>query len=325
MGRAIITNIEEERFIILFSLGSIRSSLEIHNSVFTSIDRIKTSSKRYLNITACFSISGVFDSIMELNKHYLEANKILKEKFFKGKDMVFQKHIEDTEQKEIFNMDIRDEKTIIVALKSADWQKILQCINEIFDKILLFGKNQRSIQMICVELINIVNRVAGESGFETKEIYRGEDIPYDEMKKYETIKEVKEWIISIYEKLAKLLEISSITPEYTEPTKKAISFIHRNYGKNISLNEAAQEIGVNSSYLSRAFKKDCSKGFNEYLNYIRVEHAKWLIESGDYRLKHIAEKVGFNSYTYFFTVFKEFLGMTPQEYEEMVNEQSKRA
>lgn len=324
MGRAIITNIEEEKFIILFSLGNMRSSLEIHNSVLTSIDRIKTSSKRYLNITACFSIGGVFDSIMELNKHYLEADKILKEKFFKGKDMVFQKHIEISEQKEIFNLDIRDEKTIIVALKSADWQKILLCINDIFERILLFGKNQRSIQMICVELINIVNRVAGESGLETKEIYRGEDIPYDEMKKYETIKEVKEWIISIYEKLAKLLEISSITPEYAEPTKKAIGFIHRNYGKNISLNEAAEEIGVNSSYLSRVFKKDCNKGFNEYLNFIRVEHAKWFIKSGDYRLKHIAKKVGFNSYTYFFTVFKEFLGMTPQEYEEMVTVQSKK-
>lgn len=318
MGRALITNIEEEKFIIIFSLGNKCSSLEIHNYILASIDRIKTSIKRYLNITACFSISGIIENIMDLSKHYSEADKVLKEKFFKGKDMIFQKHVENNTRKEILNLDINDEKTIIAALKSADRNKLYDCTGNIFNKVLLLGMSQRSIQMICVELINVVNRIARESLIDTKAIYLDEDIPYEEMKKYETIHEVKEWIESIYEKLLRLLEISALRPDYTVPTKKAVEFIHRNYGKNISLNEAAEYTGVTSSYLSRVFKKDCSKGFNEYLNHVRVEHAKWLIESNDYKLKDIAKMVGFNNYTYFFTVFKDFVGMTPQEYEDII-------
>jgi two-component system, response regulator YesN len=318
MSRAIITNIEDEKFIIIFSLGNIRSSLTIHNYITASIDRIKTSIKRYLNITACFSISGIIENIMNLSKHYSEADKVLKEKFFKGKDMIFQKHMENNTKKEILNLDIKDEKVIIAALKSADRNKLYDCIGNIFNEVLLHCTSQRSIQMMCVELINIVNRIARESLIDAKTIYVDEDIPYEEMKKYETINEVKEWIESIYEKLLRLLEISAVRPDYTDPTKKAVEFIYRNYGKNISLNEAAEHIGVSSSYLSRVFKKDCSKGFNEYLNHVRVEHAKWLIESNDYKLKDIAKMVGFNNYTYFFTVFKDFVGMTPQEYEDII-------
>jgi len=53
------------------------------------------------------------------------------------------------------------------------------------------------------------------------------------------------------------------------------------------------------------------------LNLVRVEHAKRLIENGDAKLKEIVKEVGFNSYTYFFKVFKDISGMTPLEYEEL--------
>lgn len=319
MGKAIIVNIEDGKFVIIFSLGKMRSSLEIHNYIAASIDRIRASIKRYLNITACFSISGIIDSIMNIGRYYADMDKILKEKFFKGKDMIFQKQIDSDIKKEILNLDIKDEKAIIAALKSADYNKLYSCIENIFNELSFKSTSQRSIQMICIELINIVNRIAREALIDTKAIYQDEDIPYEEMKKYGTIKEVKEWIKSVYKKLLKLLEISAIKSDYADPTKKAVEYIHRNYSRNISLNEAAESIGVSSSYLSRVFKKDCCKGFNEYLNNIRVEHAKWLIESRDYKLKDIAKLVGFNNYTYFFTVFKDFASMTPQEYEDIIS------
>lgn len=318
MGNALITNMEEEKFAILFSPGNLRSSLEIHNNIITSINRIKESIKRYLNITACFSISSTIDNIMYINKYYMEAEKNLKNKFFKGKDSVFQENIVTNKKKEILNLDMNDEKTIIAALKFANREKLYECIKNVFNSIMLHDVSQISIQIICVELINIVNRIASESAINIKDIYSDGEIPYEEMKKYETINEVRDWIISIYDRLLKIIEISAISSDYAEPTKKAICFIHKNYSTNISLNEAAEDVGVNSSYLSRVFKKDCGIGFNEYLNHIRVEHAKWFIESRDFKLKDITKKVGFNNYTYFFTVFKDFIGMTPQEYEDII-------
>ena len=69
-------------------------------------------------------------------------------------------------------------------------------------------------------------------------------------------------------------------------------------------------------YISRLFKEECGVGFAEYLNQIRVERAKLLIENGEMKLKDIVSRVGFNNYNYFFRVFKEIAGMTPLEYEQ---------
>ena len=78
---------------------------------------------------------------------------------------------------------------------------------------------------------------------------------------------------------------------------------------------AASEIGVSYSYLSRKFKEECGQGFSDYLNQLRIENAKQLIEAGDSNIKEIVNQVGFNNYNYFFKVFKDSEGMTPSEYE----------
>ena len=171
--------------------------------------------------------------------------------------------------------------------------------------------------MICAELINIVNRVARETGIDVKRIYNDKDIPYSSIKKFETLTEMREWILKLYNKLSNLIGETKFNPDYSEYTKKAICYIQQNYKKNISLNEVAEYIGVNSSYLSRIFKEDCGVGFVEYLNNVRIDHAKQIIETNRMKLKDVVKEVGFNSYTYFFKVFKDVLNVTPVEYERM--------
>ncbi|MCX7711721.1 MAG: response regulator [Clostridia bacterium] len=315
-GKAIISHLEGGKFVIIFSFGNMRSDLFIYNLIVTAVDRIKISIKRYLNITACFSLSKIFNDISEISACYKEAELALQDRFFSGKDKIIKEPSQVHIQNEYFNLDINDEKNIITALKAIDLRKLNECVDMIFTKIIDRKASYKSIQMICAELINIINRVARESGIDVKMVYSDNEIPYEAMKKFETIAEVKQWILDVYEKLIRYIELSKINPDYTEPTKKAIAFIQKNYAKNISLNETAEFIGVNSSYLSRVFKEDCGKGFVEYLNMVRVEHAKRLIEKGRIKLKDVVREVGFNSYTYFFKVFKDSLNMTPLEYEE---------
>ncbi len=317
MGRAVISNIEGGKFVIIFSFGNIRSDLYIHNHIVTAVDRIKLSIKRYLNITACFSVSRVFNDITDISKHYRDADISLQDRFFEGKDKIIREPSQAGIETRFINLDINDEKNIIAALKSINREKLVKYIDNVFINIIERKAGYKSIQMVCAELINIINRVARESGVDVKLVYSDEDIPYNEIKKYETIEEVKDWILKLYEKLMGLMEAVRINPEHSEITKEALKFIRRNYTSNISLNDAADYIGVNSSYLSRVFKEECKIGFVEYLNQIRVEHAKHLIEKGGIKLKDIVKEAGFNNYTYFFKVFKDNINMTPREFEEI--------
>lgn len=53
----------------------------------------------------------------------------------------------------------------------------------------------------------------------------------------------------------------------------------------------------------------------EYLNEVRLERAKELLDNSELKLKEIIDEVGFGSYPYFFSLFKKKYGMTPKEYQ----------
>ncbi|EGD46191.1 two component transcriptional regulator, AraC family [Ruminiclostridium papyrosolvens DSM 2782] len=313
--KGVISHISDGKFVIIFSFGNMRSDLYIYNLIVTTINRIKSSIKRYLNITACFSYSKVFSDITFIHKYYKEAELLLKDRFFMGKDRIIKEASRNSTSNEYLNLEISEEKTIIEALKTQDNDNIEKCLTKVFARLTNNSASYNSIQMICAELINIVNRVARETGIDIKNVYNDKDIPYSSMKKIETLIEMREWILKSYTKLTELIGDIKFDPNYSEYTKKAISYIHKNYKNNVSLNEAAEHIGVNSSYLSRIFKEDCGMGFVEYLNKIRVGYAKQVIESGRMKLKDVVKEAGFNNYTYFFKVFKDVLNMTPVEYE----------
>jgi two-component system response regulator YesN len=314
--KAVVSHLEASKFIIIFSFGDMRSDLYIYNLIVTTINRIKVSIKRYLNITACFSYSRIFNNIIDTNKYYKEAEIMLQDRFFKGKDKIINES-SGSFTNEYLNLDVNEEKSIIAALKTQDYSKIVECLNMVFSRLVDRKLSYNSVQMICAELINIVNRVARETGIDIKRVYNDKDVPYASMKKLETLIEVKEWILRSYEKLATLIAETKFKTNYSEYTKKTIAYMQKNYRNNMSLNEVAGYIGLNSSYLSRVFKEDCGIGFVEYLNSIRVGYAKQIIETGSLKLKDIVKEVGFNNYTYFFKVFKDILNMTPLEYEKM--------
>lgn len=313
MGNAVMSFVSEKKFVIIFCFGSIRSELYIYNHVSTTVNRIQASLQRYFNMTACFSLGRLFNQIGSISKFYRSADELLNEKIIAGRNRIFRETAEHGSPG-FFNLDLQDEKQIMAAIKTGNTGQIQEYIEEIFHKIIVLKVNYKSIQMICSELIGIANRIARESSIAIKDIYNNKDIPYEEMKKCETIAEVKHWLIGVYGRLAALLLTDESDTHYTELTRKAIEFIRHNYAKDISLNQAAEHIGSNSSYLSRIFKDDCGMGFVEYVNHVRVQQAKYLMESTDIKLKEIVRLAGFNNYTYFFKVFKMIVGVTPLEY-----------
>ena len=267
-----------------------------------------------MNLTACFAISKICDEIIHTNKIYEEALNALMDKFYNGKDKIFTVDAITNINNVFISLTIEDEKNIALILNSSDKRKVIDYIDGIFERIIEHKASYKSVQMICAELIIIVNKIIKEYGLDSSFIYRDNEIPYSRIQKYDNIDDVRKWILDIYAKLASLLEECGIVDRYGIHTQNAIKFINNNFNKDISLDDTAKHIGVSSSYLSRTFKDDCGKGFNEYLNMVRVGKAKLYLNNEEIKLKSIIYKVGFNNYNYFFKVFKNITGMTPVEY-----------
>lgn len=100
-------------------------------------------------------------------------------------------------------------------------------------------------------------------------------------------------------------------PEYV---KTAISYITENYMHEIKINEMADHVGVNRSYLATSFKKATGCSPKEYLLNLRMENAQLLLNKTEMPVNAIANAVGYSDQLAFSRIFKKYCGASPTEY-----------
>ena len=83
---------------------------------------------------------------------------------------------------------------------------------------------------------------------------------------------------------------------------------------DVSLDQAAEAMGMSSFYFSRFFRTSYNQTFLEYLTAYRIDRAVELLQQTDIPVREIAVRVGYTDANYFTKVFKRHLGVTPTEY-----------
>lgn len=96
--------------------------------------------------------------------------------------------------------------------------------------------------------------------------------------------------------------------------KRLLNYIHNNYSKNLKLEGLARLFNYNSSYLGKIFKENTGSSFNNYLDSIRIEHAKELLKTERLKVYEIAEMIGYGNVDYFYSKFKKHVGMSPKAF-----------
>lgn len=91
--------------------------------------------------------------------------------------------------------------------------------------------------------------------------------------------------------------------------------IQNRLSEPISLKSIADEVGLSPNYFSRIFSEQTGEPFNEYVTRQRMEKAIDLLKNSGLKVYEIAEGVGIPSYRYFSSLFKNWTGKTPKEYQ----------
>jgi AraC-like DNA-binding protein/quercetin dioxygenase-like cupin family protein len=97
--------------------------------------------------------------------------------------------------------------------------------------------------------------------------------------------------------------------------KSALTYIHKNFDKNIQVNLLATELGFCTEHLIRSFRLLVGKTPKEYIIHYRIRYAKLLMQhDSDMTISEIADKCGLSDASYFSRCFKKMTGVTPQTY-----------
>ncbi len=107
--------------------------------------------------------------------------------------------------------------------------------------------------------------------------------------------------------------------EINEPDpqlKTLCSYMENHYADNITLDELLSMTNYSKSYLLRSFTKQIGVSPYRYLQAIRLDRAKKLLEQGVAPID-AAGMAGFSDQSHFTNFFKEFIGLTPKQYQKI--------
>ncbi len=90
-------------------------------------------------------------------------------------------------------------------------------------------------------------------------------------------------------------------------------YLHRNYWKNISVEDLTEIAQLSRFHLMRTFRRDVGLSPHAYLTQIRVEAAKKLLSEGA-SIVDVASDIGFTDQSHFTRHFKRITGVTPGQY-----------
>lgn len=95
---------------------------------------------------------------------------------------------------------------------------------------------------------------------------------------------------------------------------KSIDYIYDNLHSKISVDDIANYVGLNRSYLSRLFKKEINCSISNYIREKKIETAKNMLLYSSYKPSEISSLLAFSSQSYFTEIFKKYVGCTPNEF-----------
>jgi ligand-binding sensor protein/AraC-like DNA-binding protein len=96
--------------------------------------------------------------------------------------------------------------------------------------------------------------------------------------------------------------------------RPALEYIAGHYDERITIDDMASLCNISSSYFSKLFNRITGETFTNYVNTLRVERARELLDEGDTPITNIAFDLGFEDISYFDKVFKRITGVTPSSY-----------
>lgn len=170
----------------------------------------------------------------------------------------------------------------------------------------------------CIANTTLITRFAIEGGLDEETAFTLSDVYIRQMENCTTLYELdllnEKMAVDFTQRVAEL-KASKIN-SYSKAVKMCIDYIHKNNHNKISLEMLANNVNLTPKYLSALFNKETGQTISAYIERSRINEAKNLLVFSAYSYSQICQSLSFCSQSYFISVFKKNIGITPKEYRE---------
>lgn len=268
-----------------------------------------------LGIETTISIGDIYSKINECYLSYQEAKDIMKYK------MIFDNTIllySDYNSERVLNYynPIKDIGSLNEGIRLNQPDKLIVSINNIFEVLETKDKlSYENTYKVLNQILDTLQWSLYDLGY-SPDIIWGKDFKlYKKLSQKTSLSSIKEWLSKLFIEACDYIDVNTTTED--SHVGKIKDFIENHHEEDIYLDLISDKMGLNTSYMSRMFKKETGFTILEFINETRITHAKNLLKTSDLSIKDIAKKVGYNNIHSFNRRFKADVGTTAGKYREL--------
>jgi AraC-like DNA-binding protein len=268
----------------------------------------------YYSITFSSSISKINSDIRKISSEYGYALSNLSYRYVLGRMCVITpalaaRNIENMQM----DMDFSSEKKLIEELKAGNAKETEEILSSILVEISRLCYN--NILLTSHHLVNTVKKTLEE--INNRKL---QPLPLD-LSSLESIFPEMETIDDLY--IALMGIIRKTTGEMRTDNKERhgilaetiMSIVDANYSDTgLCLQQIASLLKMSPIYVGRIFKEAAEKSVADYINEVRLCKAVEWLERSSLSISEVIGRVGIESESHFYKLFKKKFGTTPKEY-----------
>lgn len=138
--------------------------------------------------------------------------------------------------------------------------------------------------------------------------------PYAKINELTTFRQIADWSTALFLQYGEAFAAYKVSGR-DQVIFKAKEFIRQNMNRKIQAEDVALVVNLSPSYFAIYFKSKTGVNFRDYVLNVKMEHAKYLLNTEDANISQVSYAVGYDDYRSFYRAFKKHTGLTPSEYQ----------
>ncbi|MCR4580408.1 MAG: AraC family transcriptional regulator [Treponema sp.] len=215
-----------------------------------------------------------------------------------------------------FHLPFDNEMSFYEAVKNGDFDELKKHMKPLTAEGMgkLSNNPLRNMKYHLIVTIALITRFCIEGGMPSETAYTLSDIYIQELDSssdFESLSSIHEEVIYDFtERMQKIRKKAGLSKSVIQAT----DYIYNHLNEKIQLDTLADYIGVSKSYLCELFKKETGITVYTYITKLKIEAAQNMLAYSEYTPALIGNYFAFSSHSHFISKFREYTGMTPNQY-----------
>ncbi|MFC3341201.1 response regulator [Paenibacillus abyssi] len=289
-------------------------SMDTPDDLILWVERVKAKLGAVLRVSVTVGLGSRAVYVQELPQLFQEALRILRLKLSFGTDLILHEGMLRPVQDQLAVLRETDEALLVHAVEMNDEAQISIVMNGLF--LEWASKEELSYpDEISYQFIGLFTKLTHRLGKSIHAYLKHDQlVKWRHPEQFRSKEDIKLWWT------ARFIELGRSYAGYrldrrTKVIQQVMEYIDDHIFENITREDAARHVYINSSYLSRLFKEVTGEAFSDIVLRKKMEKAMHLLQVERVMVYEVADMLGYRDPSYFARVFKKYTGKSPSGFQ----------